>query len=86
MVRAGACREGARAAEGGGPGGGGARPPRPNARSTPACTCSFVRTYMNNHVHSAPQPKKEENREKEESHTLKQTKIHNNLSGLEKYS
>ena len=38
----------------------------------------------NNHVHSTPQSKKEENRE--ESHAIKQTEIHNNLNGLEKYS
>ena len=40
---------------------------------------------MNNHVNSAPQSKKEENREKRITHTTKQTKIHNNLNGLEKY-
>ena len=44
--------------------------------------------YMNIHMHSAPQWKKEENREdrKKELHTIKQTKIHNNLNGLQKYS
>jgi len=29
--------------------------------------------------------RREQRRKKEESHTLKQTKIHNNLNGLEKY-
>ena len=39
--------------------------------------------YMNNHVHSAPQPKKEESREERRT---THTKMHNNLNGLEKYS
>ena len=39
-------------------------------------------------MHSALQWKKEESGEerKKESHTIKQTKFHNNLNGLEKYS
>ena len=37
--------------------------------------------YMNNHVHSAPQPKKEESREEEGRTT--HTKMHNNHNGLE---
>ena len=40
-------------------------------------------TYMNNHVHSAPRPKKEESREEERRTT--HTKMHNSLNGLEKY-
>ena len=38
---------------------------------------------MNNHVHSAPYSKKEENRE--ESHAIKPIEIRNNLKGLVKY-
>jgi len=38
---------------------------------------------MNNHVHSAPQPKKEESRE--EPHTIKHTIMHN-LNSFEKYT
>ena len=43
------------------------------------CIYVSIHIYMNNHVHSAPQSKKEE------SHAIKQTKIHNSLENLNIY-
>ena len=50
-----------------------------------SCMLAMLWRDVHVHEHVTIKEKREQRREKEEPHATKQTKIHNNLNGLEKH-